>query len=102
MRQIDAPCATVTFARPDGAGWRQAKADDGVWGKQMVNQNIGRGLLLGAIALLFLVQAPHYKIGTLSRPGPGLFPVIVASILLFIGVVIVARSYFIEAVPFDF
>jgi hypothetical protein len=68
----------------------------------MVNQNVGRGLLLAAIALIFLVQAPGYQIGSLSRPGPGLFPVIVASILLFIGMVIVARSYFMEAVPLDF
>ena len=68
----------------------------------MVNQNVGRGLLLAAIALIFLVQAPGYKVGSLGRPGPGLFPVIVASILLVIGVVIVARSYFMEAVSLDF
>jgi hypothetical protein len=68
----------------------------------MVNQNIGRGLLLGAVALLFLVQAPNYTIGSLGHPGPGLFPVMIASVLLFIGIVIVARSYFLEAVPLDF
>ena len=68
----------------------------------MVNQNTGRGLLLAAVALIFLVQAPGLTIGSLSRPGPGLFPVIVASILLIIGIVIVVRSLFIEAVPLDF
>jgi hypothetical protein len=68
----------------------------------MVNQNTGRGLLLVAVSLVFLVQAPNYTIGNLTRPGPGLFPVIVASILLFIGVVIVARSYFDEPVRFEF
>jgi Tripartite tricarboxylate transporter TctB family len=68
----------------------------------MVNQNTGRGLLLAAVALLFLVQAPHYTVGSLSRPGPGLFPVIVASSLLLIGIAIVVRSHFIEAVPLDF
>jgi len=68
----------------------------------LVNQNIGRGLLLAAVALLFLVQAPKLTIGSLSRPGPGLFPVMVASLLLFIAIVIVVRSRFLEAVPLDF
>ena len=68
----------------------------------MINQNIGRGLLVAAVALLFLVQAPRYTIGGLSRPGPGLFPVLVAGVLLLIAVIIIARSYFLEAAPFDF
>ena len=68
----------------------------------MVNQNTGRGLLLVAVALVFLLQAPRYTIGSLSRPGPGLFPVIVASVLLFIGIVIVARSYLLAPAPLDF
>jgi len=68
----------------------------------LVNQNIGRGLLLAAVALLFLVQAPKLTIGSLSRPGPGLFPVMVASLLFFIAIVIVVRSRFLESVPLDF
>ena len=68
----------------------------------MVNQNTGRGLLLAAVALLFLFQAPRYTIGSLSRPGPGLFPVMVAGLLLIISIAMLARSYFIEAVPLDF
>ena len=68
----------------------------------MINQNTGRGLLLAAVALTFLLQAPGLKIGSLSRPGPGLFPFMVASTLLIIGIVIVVRSRFIEAVPLDF
>jgi len=71
-------------------------------GTPLVNQNIGRGLLLAAVALLFLVQAPKLTIGSLSRPGPGLFPVMVASLLLFIAIVIVVRSRFLEAAPLDF
>jgi SNF family Na+-dependent transporter len=70
--------------------------------KRMVNQNTGRGLLLAAVAFFFLVQAPKLTIGSLSRPGPGLFPVMVASLLLLIAIVIVVRSRFIEAVPLDF
>jgi len=67
----------------------------------MTNQNTLRGVLLAAIALFFLVQAPHYSIGSLGRAGPGLFPAIVASLLLVIAVVMIARSRFIEAVPLD-
>ena len=68
----------------------------------MVNQNTWRGLLLAAVALLFLSQAPYYPIGSLNKPGPGLFPIIIAGILLVIGITIIVRSHFSEAVPLDF
>jgi hypothetical protein len=68
----------------------------------MVNQNMGRGLLLAAIAVLFLFQAPSYTIGSLSEPGPGLFPVIVAGMLLVMSIAIVVRSQFIESAPLNF
>jgi Tripartite tricarboxylate transporter TctB family len=68
----------------------------------MVNQNTGRGLLIAAVALLFLFQAPRYTIGCLSRPGPGLFPIMVSSVLLIIGIAIIVRSHFSAAVPLDF
>jgi Tripartite tricarboxylate transporter TctB family len=68
----------------------------------VVNQNTGRGLLLAGVALLFLFQATRYTIGNLREPGPGLLPVIVAGILLVIGIAIVVRSHFSEAVPLDF
>jgi hypothetical protein len=70
--------------------------------KRVINQNTGRGFLLSAVALLFLLQAPKYTLGNLSHPGPGLFPVLIASLLLLIGAVIVVRSHFIEPVPFEF
>ena len=68
----------------------------------MINQNVGKGLLLVAVSLFFLVQAPQLTIGSLNRPGPGLFPVMVASGLLFLSVVMLARSRLIEPAPFDF
>jgi len=68
----------------------------------MLNQNTGRGLLLAVVALFFLLQAPNYTIGNLSKPGPGLFPVMVAVTLLVISIAIVVPSYLIEALPFDF
>jgi len=71
-------------------------------GSPLVNQNVGKGFLLAAVSLFFLLQAPKLTLGNLSRPGPGLFPVMVASLLLVIAIVIVVRSRFIEAVPLDF
>jgi len=68
----------------------------------MINQLTGRGLLLVAVALLFLLQAPNLTVGNLSRPGPGLFPVIISSILLVIGITIIGRSFLMERVPFEF
>jgi len=71
-------------------------------GGEVINQNVGRGLLLAAVSLFFLVQAPALRIGSLSRPGPGLFPFMVASALLIIAIVMLVRSRFIEATPFEF
>jgi hypothetical protein len=93
------------MAAPQGAAARAAVNACRVIkrsGERVINQNVGRGVLVGAVALLFLVQAPRYTIGSLSRPGPGLFPVLVAGILLTIAVIMIARSYFLEAQPFEF
>ena len=68
----------------------------------MINQNSVRALLLAAVALFFLLQAPGYSIGSLSRPGPGLFPLIVSGLLLLVSLAIFVRSRFIEVVPLDF
>jgi putative tricarboxylic transport membrane protein len=68
----------------------------------MINQNIGRGLLLALVALFFLLQAPNYVIGTFNRPGPGLFPVMVATTLLLISVVIMLRAFVVAPVALDF
>ena len=68
----------------------------------MINQNVGKGLLLAAVSLFFLVQAPALVVGSMSHPGPGLFPVIVASLLLFLALVMLVRSRLIEAAPFEF
>jgi hypothetical protein len=54
-----------------------------------------------AIALAFGLTALRYPIGDLSRAGPGLFPVMVSSVLLLIGASTVARSFFVEPVRLD-
>lgn len=69
----------------------------------MNNRNFVRGLFLMAIALLFgLVALGNYSIGVLSRSGPGMFPLMVSSMLFLIGVLSVVRSHFVEAVPLSY
>ena len=66
------------------------------------NRNFVRGLCLIAIALLFGGVGMTYKIGVLSRSGAGMFPVLVSSFLLLIGVLTLVRSYFVPPVPIDY
>ncbi len=51
-----------------------------------------------AISLAFGLQALRYPIGDFSRAGPGLFPALVSSMLLIIGVSTVIRSFYVERV----
>jgi hypothetical protein len=67
----------------------------------MNNRNLTRGLFLIAISLAFGLQSLRYPIGDFSRAGPGLFPALVSSILLVIGVATVIRSFFVERVHLD-
>ena len=68
----------------------------------MRNGNLVRGLFLIAISLLFGGWSLHYQIGEFSRAGPGLFPLLVSSLLLLIGVVTLIRSRFVDPEPLDF
>ncbi|MEY4099736.1 MAG: hypothetical protein RL300_907 [Pseudomonadota bacterium] len=52
-----------------------------------------------AIALIFGLGSLNYQLGQLSRAGPGLFPLMVSSIVFLIGVVSVVRSRFVKAEP---
>jgi hypothetical protein len=67
----------------------------------MKNRTLARGLFLMAIALAFGLTALRYPLGDLSRAGPGLFPVMVSSLLLLIGASTVVRSFFVEPVRLD-
>ena len=68
----------------------------------MNNRNLVRGLFLMAIALLFGLVSFNYKIGQLSRAGPGLFPLMVSSFLFAVGLLIAVRSYFFERVRMSY
>jgi hypothetical protein len=67
----------------------------------MNNRNLARGLFLMAIALAFGLEALRYPIGDFSRAGPGLFPALVSSMLLLIGIATVVRSFLVERVHLD-
>ena len=59
----------------------------------MNDVNLIKGCALVAIALAFGLQSfLHYPLGTFSRMGPGMFPLLVSGLLLLIGVAIVLRS----------
>ena len=62
----------------------------------MIDRNLARGLFLMAISLAFGLTALKYPIGDFARAGPGLFPVLVSSMLFMVGVATVIRSRFVD------
>jgi hypothetical protein len=68
----------------------------------MNDRNLLRGLLLLAISLAFGLNSLRYPIGGFSRAGPGLFPLMVSSLLLLIGLITVVRSRFVEHARLEF
>ena len=68
----------------------------------MNDRNLVRGLFLIAISLAFGLESLRYPIGAFSRAGPGLFPLVVSSLLLFMGLITVVRSRFVERVHLEF
>lgn len=68
----------------------------------MNNRNLARGLFLLAISLTFGLEALRYPLGDVSRPGPGLFPLMVSSLLFLIGLITTVRSRFLERVHLEF
>lgn len=68
----------------------------------MNDRNLVRGLFLLAISLGFGLGSLDYSLGEFSRAGPGLFPLMVSSLLFLIGLVTVVRSRFVERVHLEF
>lgn len=52
-------------------------------------------MFLVAFALIFGVWSTRYQLGEFSRAGPGMFPLLVSCLLLLIGVISLARSFFV-------
>ena len=55
-----------------------------------------------AISLTFGLEAARYPAGSFSRPGAGMFPLMVSGLLFLIGVTTVVRSRFVERAHLDF
>jgi hypothetical protein len=68
----------------------------------MKDRNLIRGLFLIAISLGFGLVSLRYPRGDFARAGPGMFPLIVSSLLLLIGVITVVRSRYVEHLPITF
>ncbi|KIZ45274.1 tripartite tricarboxylate transporter TctB [Rhodopseudomonas palustris] len=57
-----------------------------------MNKNVVRGYVLAFVALGFGLGSFRYSIGSLDNTGPGLFPLLVSSMLLAIAILIVIRA----------
>jgi Tripartite tricarboxylate transporter TctB family len=68
----------------------------------MNDRNLIRGIFLIAISLAFGLGSVSYPMGDLSSAGPGLFPLLVSSVLFVIGAVTLIRSRFVERAPLQF
>src|SRR5689334_4377879 len=68
----------------------------------MNNRKLLQGLFVIAIALAFGLGSLGYPMGTLARAGPGLFPLLVSSILCLLGIATVIRALLTERVPLNF
>jgi hypothetical protein len=69
----------------------------------MIDRNLARGVFLVALSLLFGVTAAvNYPVGDFARAGPGLFPILISSLLLLVGIATIVRSRFTAKVPLTF
>jgi hypothetical protein len=67
----------------------------------MNDRTLVRGLFLIAVSLVFGLGALRYPIGDFRHAGPGLFPLLVSSLLLLIGLITVLRSRLAEPVRLE-
>ena len=68
----------------------------------MNDRNLARGLALTGIALAFGLGALRYPMGDFGRAGPGLFPLLVSSLLLLLGIITIVRSFLVEREAIEF
>lgn len=56
------------------------------------------GLLVASVGAAAVIRGTEYSVGTLTRMGPGFFPVALGAILVVIGLIIIAQACF-SAMP---
>jgi len=66
------------------------------------NRNLLKGLFLIAIALAFGLGALRYPLGSFDRAGPGMFPLLVSSLVFLLGLATVVRAIVVDRVPMMF
>lgn len=66
---------------------------------RMSDRDFLRGVVLTGIAIAFGVGASRYPIWEYGNTGPGLFPLIVSSILLLLGITSIARAFLAREAP---
>jgi hypothetical protein len=59
------------------------------------------GLLFVAAGAAFVALALQYRLGDLHRIGPGLFPTLVGSLLVGLGLIVAARALVLEGSPIE-
>jgi hypothetical protein len=67
----------------------------------MLNQNLVRGVFLAVLALAFGLSAMRLRLGDFGHAGPGLFPLLVSSLLLVIAILMIVQSRFIPFAALD-
>jgi hypothetical protein len=68
----------------------------------MNNRNVLKGLFLILVSLGFGLGALRYPMGSFDRAGPGLFPLLVSSLVFVLGVITVVRAMLVERVAMTF
>jgi hypothetical protein len=57
------------------------------------------GLIFVAIGAVFIALASQYRLGTMHRMGPAMFPILVGSVLAVLGAIIALRSFVLDGEP---
>ena len=68
----------------------------------MIDRSLARGLFLAAVALAFGLGALRYPLGRFGNAGPGLFPLMISSLLLVVAIATIVRSRFGAREPLHF
>jgi len=68
----------------------------------MKNRNLVKGVFLLAISLAFGLGSLRYPMGSFARAGPGLFPLLVSSLLFLVGLAVVVRALLSERTSMTF
>jgi hypothetical protein len=62
-------------------------------------KDLWSGLIFIAIGVAFILLAQQYRLGTLHRMGPGMFPTLVGGLLVLLGAAVALRSLVLAGEP---